>query len=281
MILETRKQIKRDQKIYANIQREIQRSPLQTSRPGKSYYKSLPEQISNVESWEPLPAQHVGGIPEINHISRDHDGKSWEEIEITVDSGAAATVMPPEMCTYVPIDKNTNANTKFRAANGSVMQNEGMRALKGVDENLNPMGFHTHVAGVNKFLASVSKLTEAGHRVEFDEETGHRIINKRTGMVRYMRKQNGVFKMPMWVEVKDNPLSSVLKSESSNVTHKQQSSGSGPSNSSNEPHMTNAIFTNITRNDGWSKVQGTFRPQVANANVVDYTCPFQWQALDF
>ena len=108
--------------------------------PSRCKFSTTPEQISNVESWEPLPAQHVGGIPEINHISQDQDGRSWEEIEITVDSGAAATVMPPEMCTYVPIDKNSNAHTKFRAANGSIMQNEGMRALKGIDENFNPMG---------------------------------------------------------------------------------------------------------------------------------------------
>ena len=73
------------------------------------------------------------------------------------------------------------------------------------------MGFHTHVADVHKMLASVSKLTEAGHRVEFDEETGHRIINKKTGIVRYMRKENGVFKMPMWLPITPNPLNSVVQ----------------------------------------------------------------------
>ena len=93
----------------------------------------------------------------------------------------------------------------FRGANGAIIRNEGMRAVRGLDENYCDMGFHTHVAGVNKYLASISKLCEAGHRVEFDEETGHKIINKKTGHTRYMRKRNGVFKMPMYIPIPRNP----------------------------------------------------------------------------
>ena len=73
----------------------------------------------------------------------------------------------------------------------------------------------------SKILSDLSKMavdamgTFSGIRKEVEVIVGlrvNKIINKRTGMVRYMRKQNVVFKMPMWVEVKDNPLSSVLKS---------------------------------------------------------------------
>jgi len=208
---------------------------------------------------ETLSSRYVGGIPELNNITLDDQGQAWEELDVTVDSGAAVTVMPPELCTYVPIEKADNVGC-FRAANGAKIANHGMRSLKGVDENNIPMGFHTHVAGVNKFLASVSALTEAGHRVEFDEETGHRIINKKTGIVRHMKKVNGVFKMPMYVPITPNPLDSVISS-------------------------TNIVPNTNPKTDaarsGWKDVPGTFKPENTCADAVDYSCPFQWQALDF
>jgi hypothetical protein len=201
----------------------------------------------------------VGGIPELNNITCDDRGQSWEELEVTVDSGAAVTVMPVEMCKYVPTEK-TNDIGPFRAANGATIANHGMRSLKGLDENNMPMGFHTHVAGVTKFLASVSKLTEAGHRVEFDEETGHKIINKKTGSVRYMTKQNGVFKLPMWVPITPNPLSSVITS--TNIVQ-------------NTYPKTDAV-----RSD-WKEIPGTYKPKTICADAIDYSCPFPWQVLDF
>ena len=116
------------------------------------------------------------------------------------------------------------------------------------------------MAGVNKFLASVSKLAEAGHRVEFDEETGHKIINKKTGSVRYMTKQNGVFKLPMWVPITPNPLDSVVSP--TNIV-------------SNTNPKTDAARS------GWNDVPGTFKPKSICVDAVDYSCPFPRQALDF
>ena len=217
------------------------------------------EQYVGGVTHETIPSRCVGGIPELNNITCDDRGQSWEELEVTVDSGAAVTVMPAEMCKYVPTEK-TNDIGPFRAANGATIANHGMRSLKGLDENNMPMGFHTHVAGVNKFLASVNKLTEAGHRVEFDEETGHKIINKKTGSVRYMTKQSEVFKLPMWVPITPNPLSSVITS-TDNV-------------------QSTYPKTDAARS-GWKDVPGTFKPKTICADAVDYSCPFPWQALDF
>ena len=106
----------------------------------------------------------------------------------------------------------------------------------------------------------MSKLTEAGHRVEFDEETGHKIINKKTGSVRYMTKQNGVFKLPMWVPITPNPLDSVISS--TNI-------------------VTNTNPKIDAARSGLKDVPGPFKPENICADAVDYSCPFQWQALDF
>jgi len=75
------------------------------------YELTFADRISNLNSTiqdlsavtsEPFPMHYVGGIADINSISHDDSGQAWEELEITIDSGAAVTVMPPEMCDYIP-----------------------------------------------------------------------------------------------------------------------------------------------------------------------------------
>ena len=71
-----------------------------------------------------------------------------------------------------------------------------------------------------------------------------------------MTKQNGVFKLPMWVPIAPNPLDSVISS-------------------------TNIVQNTNPKTDGWKEVPGTFTSKNICADAVDYSCPFQWQALDF
>ena len=76
---------------------------------------------------ETLSSRCVGGFPELNNITRDDQGQAWEELEVTVDSGAAVTVMPVEMCKYVPTEKTDDIGP-FRAANGARIESHGMRS---------------------------------------------------------------------------------------------------------------------------------------------------------
>ena len=98
------------------------------------------EQYVGGVTHETLSSRCVGGTPELNNITRDDQGQAWEELEVTVDSGAAVTVMPVEMCKYVPSEKTDDIGP-FRAANGATIANLGMRSLKGFDENNMPMVF--------------------------------------------------------------------------------------------------------------------------------------------
>ena len=61
-------------------------------------------------------------------------------------------------------------------------------------------GFKAQVTDVGGVLGAVSKMTEAGKIVIFDEIDGHRIIDRQTGRVTPMRKENGVFKTSIWVK---------------------------------------------------------------------------------
>ena len=57
-------------------------------------------------------------------------------------------------------------------------------------DNLNP----------KKFLASVSRMNQAGHRVVFDNpENGSYLENKTTGVKTWLRQEGGVFYFDLWV----------------------------------------------------------------------------------
>ena len=56
------------------------------------------------------------------------------------------------------------------------------------------------VAKVNKILASVSRLVEAGNRVVFDSpEVGSYIENVKDGKRTFLRQTNGVYFLDVWV----------------------------------------------------------------------------------
>ena len=56
------------------------------------------------------------------------------------------------------------------------------------------------VADITKPLGALKDVLAMGNRVEFDEVTGHWIVNKKTGVRTQMRKKNGVFVLNMWVK---------------------------------------------------------------------------------
>ena len=94
MIKQTRHKINRDRAAIITRSREFNamlNSPTIASR--KIWGTKCSVSASNESTrkpdgttkWEPLPIQHIGGIPEINEIVHNDQGKAWEEIEITVD----------------------------------------------------------------------------------------------------------------------------------------------------------------------------------------------------
>ena len=54
-----------------------------------------------------------------------------------------------------------------------------------------------------KFLASVSRITKAGHRVVFDTaEEGSYIESKASGKKTWLRQEGGVYFLDLWVNMK-------------------------------------------------------------------------------
>ena len=82
-------------------------------------------------------------------------------VRITVDSGAAASVLPADMATDRPLRKSSGA--VFRAANGGRLVSIGTRSLPTEHGNLR----FDAVQDLVKPLLSVSELVKKGHSVIF------------------------------------------------------------------------------------------------------------------
>ena len=55
--------------------------------------------------------------------------KGWQEIKITVDSGASDTVMPLSLCADIPVlaSMQSKSGLEYEVANGASIPNEGER----------------------------------------------------------------------------------------------------------------------------------------------------------
>ena len=124
-----------------------------------------------------------------------------EEVEVIVDSGAAVSALPTNMCRQYPVEWHADKGRKYYAVNGATVEDEGRRApeLITADGKRRSIGFS--VAEVRRALLSVSKSIDHGNRVIFDSE-GSYVENKKSGERTAIERKNGVFTMKFWVAPK-------------------------------------------------------------------------------
>ncbi len=87
------------------------------------------------------------------------------------------------------------------AANGGIIKNEGERKVSVFTLDWKQKDITFQVTGVNKALASVSRICDKGHRVVFDSGQSF-IQNKMTGDVLPLRRKNGVWVLEVWAPKK-------------------------------------------------------------------------------
>ena len=128
---------------------------------------------------------------------------------ITVDSGAADNVLPRRMIrgrgNVIRASAASRAGVHYVTASANRIPNEGETDLSFVTGDGKNISWLFQVAEVNKVLASVSYLVDAGHRVIFDKDkrTGQDmsvIVNKATGEEIAMRRDNNVWVIDAFVE---------------------------------------------------------------------------------
>ena len=119
---------------------------------------------------------------------------SWEVLKITVDSGASDSVGPLGLAPGVPRRETevSKRGLEYTVANGGKVVNKGEKEVPMITEEGEKASMTFQMADINKPLASVRRMCEAGNRVVFDEE-GSYIENKKTGRKTGMQKERGVY----------------------------------------------------------------------------------------
>ena len=105
--------------------------------------------------WEAL---EDGEEEDIMHLGDDHTG--WEEVKITIDSGAVDTVGPKDVGMGFPVQP-TEASKKgmfYRAANNTKIAIHGKKALRGYTNEGSEIGLDMQIADVKKALGSVRRM---------------------------------------------------------------------------------------------------------------------------
>ena len=130
----------------------------------------------------------------------------WEEIEITVDSGACDTVLPSKMLAGVPLEE-TEASRKgeeYEVANGHVIYNEGMkRCIMMTKGSATPKGIIFQVSDVHKPLMSVGSMADAGFECLLGKAGGFLRDEDSGEMIPLMRRGN-LYHFKAWVRSADN-----------------------------------------------------------------------------
>ena len=140
----------------------------------------------------------IGREPEgVNAVKEEGD---WEEVVMTVDSGATDTVMPPSLLPSVQLTEGAafRRGVEYEMANGEMAPNLGEKRFKGVTEEGSEREVVAQVVEVSQSLLSVSRCVAAGNRVVFDAE-GSYIENKATGEVSWMQEEGRLWTVKMWV----------------------------------------------------------------------------------
>ena len=109
-----------------------------------------------------------------------------------MDSGAAATVVPPgtSIAKVGPVTRDNCKN--FRVANGSRIPNLGEQLITGKTSSGRDIKFRAQVADVTKPLASVHEMVESGCTVVFAKGRSY-IRSDSSGKEVEMRSKNGQF----------------------------------------------------------------------------------------
>ena len=128
----------------------------------------------------------------------DKPGYRCEELEMTVDSGAADTVIPTGRLPHVPVEPSaaSKRGLKYTAASGHKMPNRGQQRVTGVTSDGREVKLLLQVTDVNKALCSVRQMCEANNRVVF-EKGGSYIQNRDTGVKTAIYETDGVYKMKL------------------------------------------------------------------------------------
>ena len=131
----------------------------------------------------------------------------WELLPagITIDSGAAETVIPANVAAFYRCMPTaaSEGGLEYQSATGEPIPNLGEKRLNLLlDDGSQRKMVMQVAAGVTKALGSVSRICSMGHKVVFDDD-GSYIEHKATGTVTWLQQRDGVYVLDAWIAPPD------------------------------------------------------------------------------
>ena len=155
----------------------------------------------------------------------------WESIELTVDSGAADTVTPPDTLDKIEVDLTSAQKDGFTVADGFSVPNLGAKAgVMATQECSNLRRISFQVAPVHKALLSVSQMINDNHRVVFDQEWSY-LEDKATGERTSLVRRNGLLVLQAWVRPRKDSKAKEKEENHSPETQKNDATFQRPARS--------------------------------------------------
>ena len=140
-----------------------------------------------------VPEKSIGRVGSTERLRSAGKGK------VTIDSGAAESVMPRDMLEGERLVEGEakKAGVRYVAANGMKMDNYGEKRVRFKKEGLNGVNSMLfQVTDVGKPLASVAKILDKGNTVIFSRgQGGSYVVNDKTGRRIPLVEEKGTFVM--------------------------------------------------------------------------------------
>ena len=128
--------------------------------------------------------------------------EQWEEIEITVDSGACDTVLPSRMLSSIKLEQNdaSRRGEEYEVANGCTIPVEGeKRCIMMTIGSMVPKAIVFQVSNVHKPLLSVGSMAGAGLDCILSKEGGVMRDRDSGEDIPLIRKEN-LYVLRAWVK---------------------------------------------------------------------------------
>ena len=139
----------------------------------------------------------------------------WQEIEITVDSGACDTVMPTSMSPHISLLQNelSKSGMEYEVANGQSLPNMGEKRCVMMTEN-SSLGKRIifQCADVHKALLSVSRCADLGYECVLGKEGGE-LRDTVTGDVIPLHRRGNLYVLRAWIKQDEAPAQGFARQE--------------------------------------------------------------------
>ncbi|CAE7561590.1 unnamed protein product [Symbiodinium natans] len=188
------------------------------SKSAKGKDKSLNTLDESPQQQEPVEA---GGFEvDLAHVDGDHQfvasqswhtvQQGWSRVELTVDSGAGSTAIPPCIAPKEPVQvsETSKLGRQFKTATGHTVSDQGCKKLRAFTDSGVAVSFSSAVADIHKPLLAVSDVCSKGGICHFEEGNSY-IQPKGCGKI-WMEETKGLYKVGVWLSPSSGGVASVV-----------------------------------------------------------------------